>query len=137
MARGTSLLVVFALLALVAAGCGARSSKPFTATGSAACFTKKGFTKVTTDPAKVGFIAGFAENGGLRATTSDGNVLTIAFAADDTSAPATESAFRAHAPASLRPHMSDIMEAQRNAVLVWTTSPSATQLADAEGCLHP
>jgi hypothetical protein len=33
--------------------------------------------------------------------------------------------------------MSDIMEAQRNAVLVWTTSPSAAQLADAEGCLHP
>lgn len=133
----TLLLAVFASLALVAAGCGARSSKPFTAAGSAACFTKKGFTKVTTDPLKVGFIAGFAENGGLRATAADGNVLTIAFAADDTSASETETAFRRHAPASLRPHMNDIMEAQRNAVLVWTTSPSAQQLADAEGCLHP
>jgi hypothetical protein len=131
------LIAVLAVVALVAAGCGARSAKPYTATGSAACLTKHGFTKVTTDPAKIGFIAGFAENGGLRATASDGNVLTIAFAADEASAPGTETAFKNHAPASLRPHMSDIMEAQRNAVLVWTTSPSAAQLADAEGCLHP
>jgi len=131
------LLAVLAALALVAAGCGARSSKPFTAQGSAACFAKRGFTHVTTDPLKIGFIAAFAENGGLRATTSDGNVLTIAFAADAASAPATETAFRNHAPARLRPHLNDIMEAQRNAVLVWTTSPSAQQLADAEACLHP
>jgi hypothetical protein len=32
--------------------------------------------------------------------------------------------------------MDDIMESQRNAVLVWTTSPSPKQLADVEGCLH-
>ena len=136
MLRKASVLAALAVLALVAAGCGVRSSKPFTATGSAACFTKKGFTHVTTDPAKLDFIAGFAENGGLRATTRGGNVLTIAFAADEASAPGTKQAYRAHAPAKLRPRMNDIMESQRNAVLVWTTSPSAQQLADAESCLH-
>ncbi len=124
MLRKASVLAALAVLALVAAGCGVRSSKPFTA------------THVTTDPAKLDFIAGFAENGGLRATTRGGNVLTIAFAADEASAPGTKQAYRAHAPARLRPRMNDIMESQRNAVLVWTTSPSAQQLADAESCLH-
>jgi hypothetical protein len=32
--------------------------------------------------------------------------------------------------------MSDIMESERNAVLVWTTSPSVAQLADVKSCLH-
>ena len=136
MFRRAPVLAALAVLALVAAGCGVRSSKPFTAAGSAACFTKKGFTHVTTDPAKLDFIAGFAENGGLRAKTADGNVLTVAFAADDAGAAGTKQAYRSHAPAKLRPRMNDIMESQRNAVLVWTTSPSAQQLADAEGCLH-
>jgi hypothetical protein len=137
MARRASVLVAFALLVLVVAGCGARNSKPFTAKGSAACFTKKGFTQVTTNPVKVGFIAGFANNGGLRTTASDGNVLTVAFTADESSVASTEQAYRSHAPPKLRPRMNDIMEAARNAVLVWTVSPTAKQLADAVSCLHP
>jgi hypothetical protein len=136
MARRTS-VVTLALLVLVAAGCGARNSKPFTAKGSAACFSTKSFTEVTTDPLKLGFIAAFADNGGLRATASDGNVLTVAFTADESSVAATEQAYRSHAPARLRPRMNDIMEAARNAVLVWTVSPTAKQLADAKSCLHP
>jgi hypothetical protein len=133
-----SLLVLAAVsLLVVAAGCGARDTKPYTAQGTASCMTKKGFSKVTTNRSKVGFIAAFAENGGLVATTADGNLLTIAFAGDDTTGVAsTKEAFRTHAPAKLRPRMNDIMESQRNAVLVWTTSPSAQQLSDAEGCLH-
>jgi hypothetical protein len=138
MLRRSLLVLAAASLAVVAAGCGARSNKPFTAKGTAACMTKKGFTKVTTNPLKVDLIAGFAENGGLRATTTDGNVLTIAFAADDTAgAASTKQAFRSHAPRKLRPRMNDIMESQRNAVLVWTVSPTPSQLADAESCLHP
>jgi hypothetical protein len=137
MLRRSVLVLAAVPLLIVAAGCGARDTKPYTAQGTASCMTKKGFAKVTTNPLKVGFIAGFAENGGLRATTSDGNLLTIAFTADDTTGVAsTKEAFRTHAPATLRPRMNDIMESQRNAVLVWTTSPSVQQLADAEGCLH-
>ncbi|HEY8704635.1 MAG TPA: hypothetical protein VIL98_07765 [Gaiellaceae bacterium] len=138
MVRRSLLVLAAASLAVVAAGCGARSNKPFTAKGTAACMTKKGFTKVTTNPLKVGFIAGFADNGGLRATTTDGKLLTIAFSADDTAGVAsTKQAFRTHAPAKLRPRMNDIMESQRNAVLVWTVSPTPSQLADAMSCLHP
>jgi hypothetical protein len=137
MTRRLPLILAAAALAVVAAGCGARSNKPYTAAGTAACMAKKGFTKVTTNPVKVGFIAGFAENGGLKATSHDRNVLTIAFAANDTTGvESTKQAFRAHAPAKLRPHIDDIMESQGNAVLVWTVTPAPAELADAEGCLH-
>ncbi|HEX7582406.1 MAG TPA: hypothetical protein VF321_04905 [Gaiellaceae bacterium] len=137
MTRRLPLILAAAALAVVAAGCGARNSKPYTAKGTAACMEKKGFTKVTTNSVKVGFIAGFAENGGLKATAPGGNVLTIAFAANDTTGvDSTKQAFRAHAPAKLRPHINDIMESQGNAVLVWTVTPTRAHLADAEGCLH-
>ena len=137
MTRRLQLILVVAALAVVAAGCGSRSSnKPYTATGTAACMAKKGFTKVSTNPVKVGFIAGFAENDGLKARAPSGNVLTIAFAADATAGvESTKQAFRAHAPRKLRPHIDDIMESQGNAVLVWTVTPTPAELADAQGCL--
>jgi hypothetical protein len=133
--RAAPALLLAGAFAALAAGCGARSNAAYTAKGTAACLGKKGFTGISTAAAKVGFIAAFAENGGLVAKTKDGNVLTIAFAADEADAASTQRAFRRHAPASLRRHMADIMEAQRNAVLVWTVSPTAQQLADAESCL--
>jgi hypothetical protein len=129
--------LAFSLLAALVAGCGAHSAKPYTAAGTRPCLTQKGFKHVTTDPVKVGFIAGFAENGGVQGRAKDGNVLTIAFAADASSVASTELAFKNHAPPKLRPRINDIMESQGNAVLVWTISPTPKQLADAESCLHP
>ena len=87
-------LGIVLVLALVAAGCGVRNSKPFTAQGTAGCLKANGFTGVTTDPGKVGFIAGFADNGGIQARSATGNVLTIAFTADpaSTGIPRTRSA---------------------------------------------
>jgi hypothetical protein len=126
-----------ALVVVVLAGCGASRNADYTATGTAKCLAKKGFTGVTTDPLRIGFIAASAENGGLLAKSKSGNVLTIAFAADRKAAASTEAAFRRRAPKRLRPHMSDIMESQRNAVLVWTVSPTSRELSDAESCLAP
>ena len=123
-------------LALLAAGCGARSSAPYTATGSAKCLTDKGFTGVTTDPSKVGFIAGFADNGGLLAKAPNRNTVTIAFAADAADAAETAKAFTAHATPFYRRHMHDIMQTQRNAVMVWTTAPTQSQIDTVTGCLH-
>ncbi|HEY2543852.1 MAG TPA: hypothetical protein VGH92_12485 [Gaiellaceae bacterium] len=122
------------LLVLVLAACGGGSSKPYTAVASKACFVQNGFTGVTTDPGKVGFIAAFAPNGGLQAKSKTGNVLTVAFA-DPNGVASTEKAFRRNAPASLLPHIADIMRSKGNAVLVWTVSPSAQELSDAESCL--
>jgi hypothetical protein len=123
------------LVVLVLAACGS-TSKPYTAAGTKACLVQKGFTGVTSSPAKIGFIAAFAANGGIQGRSPAGNVLTIAFADGPSSAPGIEKRYRRAAPPRLRPHMSDIMEAQKNAVLVWTVSPSQQELSDAEGCLH-
>src|SRR5439155_25485834 len=120
--RALSAMALAVVPALAAAGCGG-GANPYTAKGTAPCLRTKGFTKVTTDPRRVGFIAGFAENGGIKATSATGNVLTIAFAADDASAASTRQAFRRHAPPAYRPHLNDVMRSQRNAVLVWTITP--------------
>ena len=124
-----------AFVVLLAAGCGVRNSKPFTAKATAPCLTSHGFTGVTTDPSAVGFIAGFAENGGIRAAARSGNVLTIAFTAGPDSVSSTEDAFTAHAPKAVRPHISDIMSSNRNAVLVWTVTPKPVEADAATRCL--
>jgi hypothetical protein len=123
-------------VALLVAGCGRGSTAPYTASATAPCLKAKGFTKVTTDPGKVGFIAGFADNGGVFAVApSSKNTVTIAFAGDASGAKPTEDAFRAHASAFYRKHMSDIMQSKRNAMLVWTTAPTQDQINTAIACL--
>ena len=122
---------------LLAAGCGARTSKPFTASGTAPCLKDKGFTGVSSAADKVGFIASFATNGGLHAVSPDNNAVTIAFTADPDEVDSTERAFRKAAPPLIRAHLSDVLRANRNAVVVWTTSPSDDDSSALNGCLSP
>jgi len=137
MRRGGAPILLGLAAALVLAGCGGGSSKPYTAAATAPCMRTKGFTKVTTDPLKVGFVAGFAQNGGLRATAKGGrNVVTIAFAADASGVPGTEEAFKKHASGIYKRHIADVMRSHGNAVLVWTVTPTETQLDDAVSCLR-
>ena len=136
MSRRALSVVTLVVAVLATAACGEGGAKPYTAKGTVACLRTKGFKDVTTDPVKVGFIASFAENGGVRATSATGNVVTMAFAADEASTASTRQAFRRHAPPAYRPHLNDVMRSQGNAVLVWTTTPDPAQLADAESCLH-
>ena len=129
---------VLAVLAVLAAGCGARSDTPFTAKGTIGCLKAKHFTHVTSSPSQVGLIAAFADNGGVKATSPNGNVVTLAFTANDTDAvQSTEKAFRLHAPPALRPHISDVMRTNRNVVMVWTTTPVADDETKVNGCLAP
>jgi hypothetical protein len=130
-------IVSIAVAALVVAGCGVRNSKPFTAKGTAPCLKDHGFTDVTRDPSKIGFVAAFAQNGGVKGTSPTGNTVTIAFAADPDSVGSTQEAFRTHAPRAVRPHLSDIMDTNRNAVLVWTTTPKGDELDTVTRCLSP
>ena len=133
-------IVLLVAVAALVAGCGVRNSTPFSPKPSASCLRSNGFTSVTTDPdpSKIGFVAAFADDGGLRATSPDHNVLTVAFAADaqSSSTSSLEAAFRSHAPKSLRPHMSDIMSVNRNAVIVWTVSPSSEDSDAVNRCLR-
>jgi hypothetical protein len=131
------LVLVIAVLALLAAGCGARSDTPFTAKGTLGCLKAKQFTNATTAPSQVGFNAGFAANGGITATSPNGNVGTIAFTDSDATVPSTEKAFKLHAPASLRSHIGDVMRSVRNVVIVWTTTPAPDDETKVEGCLAP
>jgi len=128
---------VLAALALLAAGCGARSNTPFTAKGTLGCLKKKQFAGVTANAAKLPFIAGFAANGGIVATSPDGNRVTLAFTDSETTVPSTEEAFKLHAPKSLRPHIADVMRSNRNVVIVWTTTPSSDDESSLESCLAP
>jgi hypothetical protein len=127
--------LVLAAVALLAAGCGARSSAPFTAKATSPCLKKQGFTKVTTAAAEVGFIAGFAANGGLTATSPHGNRVTVAFTASPDEVPSTERAFRKAAPPILKAHFADVLRSNRNAVIVWTTAPSDADTSSLNGCL--
>ena len=126
---------VLAALALLAAGCGARSDKPFTAKGTLGCLKSKQFTEATASSAKLPFIAGFAANGGIEATSPNGNRVTLAFTDSETTVPSTEQAFRLHAPKSLRAHIGDVMRSNRNVVIVWTTTPASDDESKLEGCL--
>ena len=137
MLRRPLVLASFAgLLAALAAGCGGSSGppKPFAAQATVACLKQKGFTGITTQPSKIGFIATFADGGGLLAHAPDGSdTVVIAFAADVAGAAATERAYRHHAPKGM--HINDVMSTKRNAVLVWTVTPSSDVQTLALGCL--
>ena len=124
-----------AVVALLAAGCGARSSTPFTAKATVGCLKAKHFRGATTSPSKLPFIAQFAANGGIEATSPNGNRVTLAFTDDETTVPSTENAFKLHAPKSLRAHITDVMRSNRNVVIVWTTTPSSDDESTLEGCL--
>jgi hypothetical protein len=130
-------VILLAGLALLAAGCGARTSKPFTAKGTVPCLKSKGFTDVSTAADRVGFIASFAANGGLRATSPGNNAVTIAFTADPDEVDSTEQAFRRVAPPLIKPHLADILRSNRNAVILWTTAPSDEDTSALNGCLSP
>jgi hypothetical protein len=126
------LAVVFCAT-LMFVGCTETEPSVYKAEGTAKCLRKDGY-KVTTDPAKVGVIAAAAPNGGLLAH-EPGNALTIAFASDDGDAQSIAQAFKRFAPKKLRPHISDVMRTQKNAVLLWTVTPSIEELNKVVGCL--
>ena len=117
---------------MLVAGCG-QQVKPFTAEATAKCLSDKGFTTSTRDE-DVGFVASAAPQGGLRAQTN-GNTLVIAFGDTQRDVPGLERGFRRFAPKRIK-SLEGIMQAKRNAVLLWTVSPTQEQLDTALGCLE-
>jgi hypothetical protein len=129
------LLPLVALVFLVAA-CGQQSAKPFLAPPTAACLRGQGFRASTSD-AEVSLVLSTAANGGLRAVPKGGgNTLEIGFASDGADAANLEKAIRRVADPKLRPHLRDVMSSKRNAVLLWTISPTPEQQQTVLGCLR-
>lgn len=123
--RGLAIAAVLALAAVVA-GCGA-SNAPYTAAKTTPCLRKLGYgVRPATD-----LIAGTAANGGL-VGRAFGNTLTIAFGEDARDGLRLARAYRRVAPKRLR----DLILPRRNAVMVWTISPTLAQMQDAEKCLR-
>ena len=126
-------LLLLLLPVFVAAGCSSGEPSAYKAGPTANCLAGKGY-EVTTDDAKVGVVAANAPNGGLRAN-EPGNALTIAFGQNSDDAIQIAGAFKRFAPKELRPHITDVMRTEKNAVLLWTVTPPQDELNKAIACL--
>ena len=126
-------LPILVLAALLVAGCSSGEPSTFKAEQTAKCLRGKGYL-VTTDDAKVGVVAANAPNGGLLAK-EPGNALTIAFGQNSDDAIQIAAAFKRFAPKKLRPHITDVLRTQKNAVLLWTVTPPLQELNKVDTCL--
>jgi hypothetical protein len=122
-----------ALVLLVAAGCGAKAPKTYHVDGTAKCLRDEGY-RVRTDAENLGVVAAAAPLGSLRAFES-GNTVTISLGNDHRDAVNISKLYRKFAPKKLRPHIDDVMEIQKNAVLVWTVTPPSDDHDKVVGCL--
>jgi hypothetical protein len=125
-------LCLLLLLGVVTAGCDTEPSV-YKAESTANCLRKHGY-QVTTDPNNLGVVEGHTENGGLVAR-HPGNAIRIAFGASSDDAPGIENGYRLFAPKKLRPHITDVMRTQKNAVLLWTVTPPQDEMDTVFGCL--
>jgi hypothetical protein len=121
------------LVAAFAAGCNSEPST-YKAAPTAKCLRSKLHYAVTTEPTELGIVERNAANGGLLAH-HPGNALRIAFAESSGAAPGLEHGFRVFAPKELRPHISDVIRTNKNAVLLWTVTPPQEEINSVYGCL--
>jgi hypothetical protein len=128
--RLKTLLVL--LLALAAAGCAAEPST-FKAEQTAKCLRDNDVT-VLTDRSELGVVERSAEHGGLIAYTK-GNAVRIAFGANEDDARGIEEGYRRFAPKKVKTHIDDVRRTVKNAVLLWTVTPSDEDADKVTGCL--
>lgn len=129
MSRATLLL----LAALVLAGCGNPVHNHYSVKPTAACLRKLGYT-VDPNAASHGPIEASASEGALLAT-EPGNAVVITFSANGQEAANIKKAYKLFASKKLRPHIDDVMDSQKNAVLRWTVTPPRDELDRVLGCL--
>jgi hypothetical protein len=126
-------ILALAILALFVAGCGNTEPDAYKAEPTAECLRDEGY-RVTTDPQKLGVVEANTTNGGLLAS-KPGNALRIAFGADSDDALGIERGYRRFVSKKLRPHISDVMRTQKNAVLLWTVTPPLEEMNQVFACL--
>jgi hypothetical protein len=122
-----------ALIGLVVAGCAGNAARVYHVDPTAGCLKEAGY-RVLTDPDSLGVIPSSAPLGALRAF-EPGNTVTISFASRHREAMNISELYRKFAPKKLRPHIDDVMEIQKNAVLVWTVTPPTEDHEKVLGCL--
>ena len=122
-----------ALIAGLVAGCGGNAVRVYHADSTAKCLRDAGY-RVRTDAENLGVIPAAAPLGALRAF-EPGNTVTMSFGNDPREARNISRLYRRFAPKKLRPHIDDVMEIQKNAVLVWTITPPTDDHEKVVGCL--
>ena len=131
MRRVAALLVL--ALALLFAGCGAGEPDVYKAEPTAKCLRDDDY-RVVTASGELGVVERNAANGGLIAY-KPGNAVRIAFGENSDDAIGIQRGFRRFVPARVRPHITDVMRTQKNAVLLWTVTPPADEEQAVYGCL--
>ena len=119
-------------VAALAAGCETEPSV-YKAQPTATCLREADY-RVVTARAELGVVEGHAFNGGLIAY-QPGNAVRIAFGQNEDDARGLERAFTRFVPKRVKPHILDVMRTQKNAVLLWTVTPSVETQDEVFGCL--
>jgi hypothetical protein len=125
-------LLLLLALAVLAAGCDTEPAV-YKAEPTAKCLRGKGY-RVTTDPAQLGIVERNAANGGLIASRP-GNAFRVAFAENSDASRGLEHAYRVFAPKAVRPHITDVLRTEKNAVFRWTVTPSQEEINEVFACL--
>ena len=122
-----------ALATAVVAGCGNPVHSHYSVKQTAPCLRNLGY-KVSADASSLGPVEASATEGALLARES-GNAVTITFSENSSEAGNVEAAYRRFVSKKLRPHIDDVMSAQKNAVLLWTVTPPQDEMNKVFGCL--
>ena len=129
MARvGLSLLV---LVALLASGCGAKTS--YSAAKTRACLQARGAQIVR--PAASDIVATSAVGGAFKANLGD-NYVTLVFGTDDGSGRNLADAYQRFAFPNVRRGLPDVLRRYSNVVTLWHEHPQDADLSLVVGCLR-
>jgi hypothetical protein len=122
-----------AFAAVLFVGCGVQETRVYHLSATAGCLRDAGY-RVRTDADNLGVVEAAAPLGSLRAF-EPGNNVTISFGNDHRDAVNISKLYRKFAPKKLRPHINDVMEIQKNAVLLWIITPPTEEHGKVIGCL--
>ena len=133
--RAMRLVLVLAVgLLVLASACGGAEPSVYKAEPSARCLRDEGY-RVTTARADLGVVEKGAEHGGLIAF-EPGNAVRISFGANSDDALGIQRGYRRFVPKRVRPHITDVMRTEKNAVLLWTVTPPQEEMDKVFGCLR-
>lgn len=124
-------LPLLALLALLAAGCGGKTS--YSAAKTRACLQARG-AKIG-NPDRSDLVATTALGGAFKASLGD-NFVTLAFGTDDTTGTQIFDAYQHFAFANIKSGILDVLRRYNNAVTLWHQHPQDADLSLVVGCLR-
>jgi len=124
-------LFLLVLVALVAAGCGAKTS--YTAAKTRSCLQARGAKIVP--PAASDIVATSAVGGSFKADLGD-NFVTLVFGTDENSGQNLADAYQRFAFPNVRGGLPDVLRRYSNVVTLWHEHPQDADLSLVVGCLR-